>query len=95
MIDPDKLEELRKAFKEAAEAENKESDAFWESLSYDDKCNAFHAVVKRIVKAEITDRGSYRYALYDVFGFREDMYTRGMNCGYMTLHNSIVDGEDK
>ena len=49
---------------------------------------------KRIFKADITDNGSYRYALYDVFGFDPGMYMRGMDCGYMGIHNAIGDGED-
>lgn len=45
-------------------------------------------------QAEITDKGSYDHALYGVFGFDPGMYADGMDCGYMTLHNSISDGED-
>lgn len=65
------------------------AEEFWNSLSYDDKCNAFHAVVSRLFKGEIVDEGSYRHTLYEVFGFGPDMYSRGMDCGYMTLHNCI------
>jgi hypothetical protein len=70
-----------------------EAGFFWDSLSYEDKCNAFHAVVSKIVEGEIKVKGSYRYVLYDIFGFGPEMYIRGMNCGFMALHNSIVDGE--
>jgi hypothetical protein len=52
---------------------------------------AFSSVVKRIVKGDIKDRGTYRYVLYDVFGFDMDSYGIGMQCGYMDLHNSVVD----
>jgi hypothetical protein len=45
-------------------------------------------------RAEVTDRGTYRYALYDVFGFDPGMYGAGMDCGYMALHNIIFDGLD-
>lgn len=37
----------------------------------------------------LEDRGTYRYALFDVFGFGGSMYYRGMDCGYMALHNAI------
>lgn len=87
-------EEMRDAFEKAAEADEKAADEFWQSLSYEDKCNAFHAVVKRIVKAEMKDKGSYRYALYDVFEFEPEMYVRGMECGYMDLHNAIEVDHD-
>lgn len=85
-------EELRKTFEDIQRRDEEDAESFWNGLSYDDKCNAFHAVVKRLVQGDIKDKGSYRYVLYDVFGFDADMYVRGMNCGYMTLHNSIFDG---
>lgn len=85
--------ELAKAFEENRLLQEKQANDFWESLSYDDKCNAFHAVVSRIVDGEIKQKGSYRYVLYDVFGFSPDMYVRGMDCGFMVLHNSIMDDE--
>lgn len=88
-------EELRIAFEEAERANEKAAEDFWQSLSYDDKCNAFHAVVSRIVQAELKDKGSYRYALYDVFEFGPEMYMRGMDCGYMALHNSIFESNDE
>ena len=84
-------EELRKAFAVQKALDNTNAGFFWDSLSYEDKCNAFHAVVSRIYEGEIKVKGSYRYVLYDIFGFGPDMYTRGMDCGYMALHNSIMD----
>lgn len=65
------------------------ANQFWDNLSYEDKCNAFHAVVSRLVDGDIKKKGTYRYVLYDVFGFGPEMYVRGMDCGYMALHNSI------
>ena len=84
-------EELRKAFAVQKALDDTNAGFFWDSLSYEDKCNAFHAVVSRICEGEIKVKGSYRYVLYDIFGFEPDMYTRGMDCGYMALHNSIMD----
>ena len=86
-------QELSKAYEECRIANEKEADHFWNSLSYDDRCNAFHAVVSRIHAGEIKEKGSYRYVLYDIFGFGPDMYTRGMDCGFMALHNSIMSDE--
>jgi hypothetical protein len=68
---------------------DQDAESFWNQLSYSDKCNAFHAVVKRLVQGELVENGSYRRILYNTFGFQEDMYTRGMDCGFMELHNSI------
>ena len=70
------------------------TDAWWNSLTQQEREDAFYSVVKRIHKAEIQDEGTYRYALYDVFGFDGGMYMQGMDCGYMQLHNTIGDGTD-
>ena len=71
-----------------------DNDVWWEGLSEQEREDAFYAVVKRIFKAEIEHKGTYRHALYDVFGFDGGMYMRGMDCGYMGVHNAIGDGED-
>jgi len=70
-----------------------ENDIWWDSLTQKEREDAFYAVVKRIYKAELEDKGSYRYALYDVFGFDGSMYVRGMDCGYMAIHNAIFEDE--
>ena len=88
------MENLRKMLEEVREKNDKSAEDFWNSLTYDQKCDAFHAVVRRIYDGEIKVSGSYRYVLYDIFGFGPDMYTRGMDCGYMALHNSIMDDEE-
>lgn len=87
------MSDLAKAFEENRLQQEKEANDYWNSLSYDDKCNAFHAVVSRIVQGEIKQKGSYRHVLYDIFEFEADMYSRGMDCGFMALHNSIMDEE--
>ncbi len=78
--------------KEQASYEAK-NDAWWNGLTQEEREDAFYAVVKRIYKGEIIDQGTYRYILYDVFGFDGSMYMRGMDCGYMTLHNAIVNAD--
>ena len=84
---------IYKLYEENRIANESAANTFWESLSYDDKCNAFHAVMSRLYDGDINQRGSYRYVLYDVFGFGPDMYGRGMDCGYMAIHNSIMTDE--
>ena len=86
-------QQLSSAYEENRRANDIAAGHFWNSLSYEDKCNAFHAVVSKIFQGDIQEKGSYRYVLYDVFGFGPDMYTRGMDCGYMALHNSIMNDE--
>ena len=70
------------------------NDAWWNGLSEKEREDAFYAVCKRIWKADGIDNGSYRYGLYDVFGFDPGMYKAGMDCGYMAIHNAIFDGEE-
>ena len=81
------MEKSRKQYEE-------ENDAWWEGLTETEREDAFFAVVKRIHRADLQDGGTYRYALYNVFGFDPGMYMKGMDCGYMAIHNAIGDGED-
>jgi hypothetical protein len=67
-------------------------ESWWGNLTEQEREWAFYSVCKRIHKAEIKDRGTYRWALYDVFGFDPGMYMQGMDCGFMQLHNVIGDG---
>lgn len=83
-------QEMEKIMKE----DEARTDAWWDSLTQEEREDAFYAVVKRIYKAEVLDRGTYRYALYDIFGFDGGMYMRGMDCGYMNLHNILGDGQE-
>ena len=89
----DELDELGKVMLEAKDAKEKECDEYWNNLDYEDRLKAFYSVVKRIYQGEIKDKGSYRWVLYDVFNFGPEAYILGMDCGYMYLHNAIVDGE--
>jgi len=86
-------EELSKMHDEVRRQNDTEAELFWSRLSYEDKCNAFHYVISKIFEGEIKVKGSYRYVLYDIFKFGPDMYGRGMDCGYMALHNSIMNDE--
>lgn len=67
-----------------------EADKFWNSLTHEQRMYVFVAVVSRIFTAEIEEGRSYRGTLYDVFGFGPEMYTIGMECGYMAIHNALV-----
>ena len=69
-------------------------DAWWDKLTEQEREWAFYSVCKRIHKGDIVDNGSYRYVLYQTFGFDHGMYVNGMDCGYMAIHNAIFDGEE-
>ena len=91
----DGLSKLSQMMEESRIQYESENDAWWDGLTEKEREDAFYAVIKRIHKAEIKDHGSYRYALYDVFGFDEGMYRKGMDCGFMDIHNSIIDEDQK
>ena len=58
--------------------------------------HAFCCIVRRIVKGELDEQGSYRYVLYNVFGWGPEAYATALDAGYMSLHNSIYpDGHDE
>jgi hypothetical protein len=90
----DALAELSQELEKSRKIYEHDNDTWWNGLTEEEREDAFYAVVKRIHKAELQDRGTYRWALYDVFGFDPGMYMRGMDCGYMALHNAIGDGEE-
>ena len=80
------LGELQEDIEKQTEAD---MDDWWNGLSKDDQMKAFYSVMKRIVDGELVQKGSYRYVLYEIFGFDSESYMLGMMCGYMKLHNSI------
>jgi hypothetical protein len=88
------LAELSQLFEEIERDYDNDADSWWNKLSEDERQLAFYSVVKRLVKGELRDRGTYRYILYDVFGFDSSSYFMGMNCGFMELHNSIYTREE-
>lgn len=90
----DKMRELGEVWEKEIEEYEAENENWWNNLSEKEREDAFYAVVKRIYKAEILDQGSYRWALYNVFGFDASMYMKGMECGYMELHNSIYTQQE-
>ena len=89
----DKISEIGETMREAVEEHDKKNDEWWNNLTEQEREDAFYAVCKRIWQADGKDGGTYRYALYDVFGFDPSMYGLGMECGYMSIHNAIFDGE--
>jgi len=84
--------EVQKAYKEATDQYEAENDEWWDNLSEEEREKAFYAICKRLHKGDYVKQGSYRYVLYQVFGFDMSMYGVGMDCGYMDLHNAIFGG---
>jgi hypothetical protein len=87
----DNLEEISKTFQEVFDEIEKEQEEYWNSLTEEDQLKAFCAVSRRIFQGEIEKKGSYRYVLYDVFGFGPEAYGQAQMAGYLAIHNAIVD----
>ena len=85
----DSINELGDLMQKSSDLYEKETDDWWNKLSYDDKIRAFYSVTKRIHKGDVEERRSYRGVLYDTFEFGMDSYGIGMECGYIDIHNYI------
>jgi hypothetical protein len=83
------LQKLRKAWRESELQTKAEDQAWWDSLTMDERARAFRQVISLMYKAEVKERGSYRHAMYDIFDVD---YLDGMMCNYMELHNLIYRG---
>ena len=91
-LDSPEMQDIQRAYKEASDVYDQDTEQWWKELTYEDQLKAFYMVTKRITKGDVVDRGSYRYVLYDVFGFDMDSYLVGMDSGYMDIHNAIYEG---
>lgn len=93
-LDSPEIEAFREAWRQADLVQGAEDQAWWDSLTMDERAQAFRQICKLIYKAGVTDKGSYRYAMYDVFNID---YGDGLN-HYMQIHNLLsraVDDEPR
>ena len=86
-------DELANSFKLWEMELEEDHSKFWNSLSKDDQLKAFCSVMRLLYKAELEEHGSYRYTLYDVFGFGPESYVQAQLSGFLAIHNAIWDGE--
>jgi hypothetical protein len=89
-LDSPEMEAFRDAWRHADLVQSAEDDAWWDSLTMDERARAFRQICKLIYKADVKDRGSYRYAMYDIFNID---YGDGLN-HYMQIHNLISRAVD-
>lgn len=87
-LNGDEMKALRQVWRQAELKERAEDDAWWDSLNFEERGRAFRQIIKLMHRAEVEVRGSYRHAMYEVFGLE---YTDGLN-HYMRLHNLIFLG---
>jgi len=86
-------DELANSFKLWELELEEDHEKFWNSLSKDDQLKAFCSVMRLLYKAELEEHGSYRYTLYNVFGFGPESYVQAQLSGFLAIHNAIWDGE--
>ena len=86
-------QEISKHFNDVMKRVETEQEVFWNTLTKEEQLKAFCAVSRRIYQAEIVDQGSYRHALYTVFGFGPEAYAQAQMAGYLAIHNCIYDSE--
>lgn len=89
----DTLNKASDAWNEAMAEIEQDSEQYWNSLSKEDQLKVFCAVCRRIHQGDIVDKGTYRYVLYQVFGFGPEAYAPAQLAGYLAIHNSIFDDE--
>lgn len=87
-LDNLELKTLREAWHAEESKSQAEDQAWWDSLDAETRARCFRQMAKLMHKAEVRDRGSYRYAVYDVFDVD---YCDGL-AHYMELHNAIYRG---
>lgn len=89
------LHDFSSSFIKAMKEIEDDSEKFWYTMSKEDQLKVFCAVVRRIHKAELEDRRSYRGALYNVFGFGPEAYAQAQMSGYLDIHNAIYESIEK
>jgi hypothetical protein len=90
-------EDLSLIFNDTMREIEADQERFWCSLSPDDQLRAFCAVCRRLKKGELDMQASYRYILYNLFGFGKEAYSQAQDAGFLALHNAIfhIDQEQR
>ena len=70
----EELSEMGQRFQAVVDEMQKEQEEYWNSLTKEQQLMAFCAISRRIVDGEIKQKGTYRYVLYNVFGFGPEAY---------------------
>lgn len=62
---------------------------FFDQIRPLDQTRIIYYVVSTIFRGEAVEQGSYRYILYDLFGFGPESYGIGMMAGFLDIHNKL------
>lgn len=91
----EKIKELSIDFNAVMKEVENEEEKYWNSLTKEQQLCCFNSVCRRIIKGEFEDKGTYRYVLYEIFGFGPEAYARAQMAGYLDIHNSIFSAENE
>ena len=90
----DELNKTSNAFNEAMKEIENQEEAWWNSLTEDERINAFCCVSRRIYQGDVKEKRSFRGILYDICQFGPEAYVAAQHAGYLTIHNLIGSGMD-
>lgn len=76
------------------EAFEQEEAEFWNTLTKHQQLLAFCKIMRIVHEAEFDDQGTYRWVLYDKFGFGKDAYMRAQFAGFLDIHNKLYNAAD-
>ena len=82
------LKEASRIFREMLEDDMERAQNWWSTLTYDQKLWAV-MVVSHILLEHASEGGTYRYLIYDRFGFDVDAYAPLQWSGLLSIHNLI------
>lgn len=89
------LHDISQTFEALMKEDEKHQEQYWNSLTKEQQLMAFCAISRRIYDGEIKQGGTYRYVLYDVFGFGPEAYVPAQCAGYLSIHNAIYTGKEE
>ena len=84
------LSDISDKFNQWIEEDQARYNEKWNALSKEDQLDYFCAIAQRIFDGEIKQKGTYRYVLYNVFGFGPEAYVPAQCAGYLEIHNCIT-----
>jgi len=91
MLKKDEIEKFRKAYRSAMEDYWQEAQKFWESLDPEKRLLAL-IYVSKILYDHAREGGTYRYLIYERFGFGFEAYAPLQHFGLLDVHN-LISGE--
>jgi len=91
----DKIEKLKEISKKTSKIYNdlkkqmlEDGESVWNNLTYDERL-ALLCYISKILHEHAMEGGTYRYLIYERFGFDLDAYAPLHLCGLLAIHNLI------